>query len=94
MAGALPHSGYAGVDEDKGWGNIFIAFSPKLLGDVNEFKNRMEKMIDRIRNSKSKDGSKIRIPGEKTIDIRDKNLKFGEIEIADKMYELLMQGIA
>ena len=93
LAGALPHSGYAGIDEDKGWGNVFIAFSPRLLGDVDEFKNRMEKMIERIRNSNSKTGSKIRIPGEKTIDTRDKNLKLGGIEIADKMYELLMQEI-
>ena len=93
LAGALPHSCYAGIDEDRGWGNIFLAFSPRLLGDVDGFKNRMEKMIERIRNSKSKNGNKIRIPGEKTIDTRDRNLKAGEIGIVDKMYALLMQSI-
>lgn len=93
FAGTLPHSCYAGIDEDKGWGNMFMAFSPKLLSDVNEFKNRMEKMIDKIRNSKTKDGSKVRISGEKTIGTRDKNLNSGEIEIADKMYELLKKAI-
>jgi LDH2 family malate/lactate/ureidoglycolate dehydrogenase len=93
LAGALPHSGYAGIDGDRGWGNMYMAFSPKLLGDVDEFKNRMEKMIDRIRNSKTKDGSKVRIVGEKTLDTRDKNVKSGEIEIADKMYELLVEAI-
>jgi L-2-hydroxycarboxylate dehydrogenase (NAD+) len=93
FAGTLPHSGYAGIDENKGWGNMFLAFSPKLLSDVEEFKNRMEKMIDKIRNSRTKDGSKVRIAGEKTLDTRDKNLKSGEIEIADKMYELLMESI-
>lgn len=72
---------------------MFLAFSPKLLGNVDEFKNRMEKMIDRIRNSKTKDGSKVRIVGEKTLDTRDRNIKSGEIEIADKMYELLMEVI-
>lgn len=92
LAGTLPHSCYAGIDEERGWGNLFLAFSPKLLGDVDEFKNRMEKMIDRIRNSKTKDGSKVRIAGEKTLDTRDKNLKSGEIEIADKMYELLIES--
>lgn len=93
FAGTLPHSCYAGIDEDKGWGNMFMAFSPKLLSDVNEFKVRMEKMIDRVRNSKTKDGSKIRISGEKTIDTRNKSLTTGEIEIADKMYELLIENI-
>lgn len=92
LAGTLPHSGYAGIDLDNGWGNMFLAFSPKLLGDVEEFKNRMEKMIDRVRNSKTKDGSKVRIVGEKTLDTRDRNLKAGEIEIADKMYELLVEA--
>lgn len=93
FAGTLPYSCYAGIDEDKGWGNMFMAFSPKLLSDVNEFKSRMEKMIDRIRNSKTKDGSKVRISGEKTIDTRDKNLKSGEVEIPDKMYELLIETL-
>lgn len=93
LSGTLPHSCYAGIDEDRGWGNTFIAFSPRLLSDLSEFKNRMEKMIDKIRNSKTKDGSKIRIVGEKTLDTRDKNLKSGEIEIADKMYELLIEAI-
>ena len=53
----------------------------------------MEKMIDKIRNSKTKDGSKVRIAGEKTIDTRDRNLKLKEIEIADKMYELLTEAV-
>lgn len=93
FAGTLTHSGYTGIDLGNGWGNMFLAFSPKLLGDVEEFKKRMEKMIDKIRNSKTKDGSKVRIVGEKTLDTRDKNLKSGEIEIADKMYELLVEVI-
>lgn len=93
LSGAFPHSGYAGIDEENGWGNLFIAFSPKLLSDENEFKERMTKMVDRIRNSKTKDGSKVRIPGEKTMETRDKNLKAGEIEIADKMYEMLLSSI-
>lgn len=92
FAGTLPHSCYAGIDEDKGWGNMFLAFSPKLLSDVNEFKTRMEKMIEKIRNSKTKDGNKVRIAGEKTLDTRNNNLKSGKIEIADKMYELLMEA--
>jgi LDH2 family malate/lactate/ureidoglycolate dehydrogenase len=93
FAGTLPHSGYAGIDKNKGWGNMFLAFSPKLLSDIDEFKNRMEKMVIKIRNSKTKDGGKVRIAGEKTLDTRNKNLKSGEIEIADKMYELLLEAL-
>jgi len=93
LAGTLPHSCYAGIDEERGWGNMFLAFTPKLLGDVNEFKNRMEIMINKIRNSKTKDGSQVRIVGEKTLDTRNDSLKAGEIEIADKIYELLMEAV-
>lgn len=93
LSGAFPHSGYAGIDENKGWGNLFMAFSPKLLSDEKEFKERMTKMVERIRNSKTKDGSKVRIPGEKTLKTRDDNVKKGEIEIADKIYALLMDSV-
>ena len=94
LAGVLPHSGYTGIDEEtNGWGNFFMAFSPKLLSDETEFKERMTKMVERIRNSKTKDGSKVGIPGEKTLNTRDENLKNGEIEIEDKMYELLITSI-
>jgi LDH2 family malate/lactate/ureidoglycolate dehydrogenase len=93
LSGAFPHSGYAGIDEDRGWGNLFIAFSPKLLSDVEDFKDRMTKMVERIRNSNTKDGSKVRIPGEKTLDTRDLNLEKGKIEIEDKIYELLLDSV-
>lgn len=45
LAGTFPHSGYAGIDEERGWGNLFMAFSPKLLSDLDEFKERVTKMV-------------------------------------------------
>lgn len=93
FSGALPHSCYAGIDEKRGWGNLFLAFSPRLLSDVDEFKNRMQKMVKKIRNSKTKDGTKVRLPGEKTLNTRDETLKKGEVEIEGKMYELLLEAV-
>ena len=93
LAGAFPHSGYAGIDEENGWGNLFMAFSPKLLSNTGEFKQRMSRMIDRIRNSKTKDGSMVRISGEKTLKTRDERIKAGEVEIEDKIYKLLLNSI-
>ena len=93
LAGAFPHSGYAGIDENNGWGNLFMAISPKLLSDSDEFKERMTKMVERIRNSKTKDNSKVRIPGEKTLDTKDKRVNEGEVEIEEKIYKLLMDSI-
>lgn len=93
LSGTFPHSSYAGIDEERGWGNLFIAFSPKLLSDTEEFKERITKMVERIRNSNTKDGSKIRIPGEKTLKTRDKRVQFGEVEIEDKIYQLLKESV-
>jgi len=44
------NSAYAGIDRNKGWGNLFLAYFPKFLSDVDELKERMEKMVNKIRN--------------------------------------------
>lgn len=78
---------FAGQNEEGGWGNIFIAFSPNLLIDVEEFKKKVRILVETVRNSKTRDGKKVRIPGESTFTTRDENLKRGEIEIDEAMIE-------
>ena len=92
LAGILPGADFAGQNPQGGWGNLFIAFYPTLLGDVEQFKQNVYKLVERVKNSKTKTGSKVRIVGENTLQMRDTNLKKGEIDIEDKLYEELKKA--
>lgn len=87
LAGLWPGADFAGQNERGGWGNLFMAFSPSLLLDEEEFKEKMRLLVETVRNSKTKHGGKVRIPGELTLDTRDKNLRTGGVEVDDKLIE-------
>lgn len=93
LAGVWPGADYAGLNTNGGWGNLFMAFSPDLLISVDEFKKKAEQLIETVRNSKTKDGSKVRIPGENTIEKRDVCLKTGEVEVDEKLYKQIKEFI-
>ena len=93
LAGLWPGADFVGKNEKGGWGNLFMAFSPDLLIDANEFKEKANLLVETVRNSKTKDGSKVRIPGEKTINTRNQNLKRGEIEVDEKLIEQIKEFI-
>lgn len=87
LAGLWPGADFAGQNPPGGWGNLFMAFSPNLLLDKEEFKEKTKLLVETVRNSKTKHGGKVRIPGETTLDTRDKNFRIGEIEVDDKLIE-------
>lgn len=89
MAGLWPGAWFTIHNKEAGWGNLFIAFSPELLMNLDEFKDKVTTMIETVRNSKTKDGLKVRISGEKTFKMRDENLKKGYLEIEDKLLDKL-----
>jgi LDH2 family malate/lactate/ureidoglycolate dehydrogenase len=93
LAGIWPGADYAGLNILGEWGNLFMAFSPDLLIGVAEFKRKAEQLIETIRNSKTKDGSKVRIPGENTIRKRDECLKTGEVEVDEKLVAQIKEFI-
>lgn len=91
LSGMLPGADFAGLHPQGGWGNLFLAFSPQLLGDVQTFKHNMSKLIDKIRNSKTKDKMKIRIAGENALATRDRNLKIGTVDVEEQLLNKLKQ---
>ncbi|OGK08525.1 hypothetical protein A2767_05505 [Candidatus Roizmanbacteria bacterium RIFCSPHIGHO2_01_FULL_35_10] len=93
LAGLWPNAWFTIHNKTAGWGNIFIAMSPTLLMDEHEFKEKLSLMIETVRNSKTKDGNKVRISGEKTIITRDKNLKRGYVEIEEVLINKLRKFI-
>src|SRR3989344_4309259 len=89
LAGLWPGAWFTVHNKEAGWGNLFMAFSPDLLMDLNEFKERVNLLVETVRNSKTKDGKKVRIAGERTINIRNDKLKKGFLEIEDRLLNQL-----
>ncbi|OGK24742.1 hypothetical protein A3C25_06140 [Candidatus Roizmanbacteria bacterium RIFCSPHIGHO2_02_FULL_38_11] len=89
LAGLWPGAWFTVHNKEAGWGNLFMAFSPDLLMDLNEFKERVNLLVETVRNSKTKDGKKVRISGERTINIRNDKLKKGFLEIEDRLLNQL-----
>ncbi len=89
LAGLWPGAWFTTQNEKAGWGNLFMAMSPELLMGTKLFKEKVKIFIETVRNSKTKDGKKVRIPGEKTIEERDKNIRNRLIDIDDYLIKKL-----
>lgn len=94
LSGVWPGADFVGKNPDGAWGNTFIAFSPGLLSDINLFKERMVTLIETVRNSKTKSGQQVRIPGEHTIQERNKNIKNGTVDIDENLLDELKKQAA
>ncbi len=94
LAGLWPNADFAGNNSEGGWGNIFMAFSPTLLMNNEDFIKKVKILVETVKNSKTKDGKKVRISGEQTINTRDKNLQIGSIDIEDNLYHELQKAAA
>lgn len=87
LAGIFPGAGYLEENVTDGWGNLFIAMKPDLLTDIKVFENKVGTLVERVRNSKTVNGKKVRIPGELSIKQRDETLKKGLVDVDQKLFE-------
>lgn len=94
FSGLWPGADFVGKNPEGAWGNTFMAFSPELLTDIEEFKQKTQILIETVRNSKTKDGQKVRIPGENTLATRDRHLKEGSVGVEEKLYNELKKVAA
>lgn len=94
FGGLLTGAGYEGLHKENGDGSLFLAFSPELLQNINEFKQNAKEFIETLRNVPTKDGKKIRIPGENTLTTRDKNIKKGEVEVNEEIIKKLKKIVS
>jgi len=85
LAGVLATSSYTNLNNQDGWGNMILTFSPELFMTTTEFKSRMDEFINRIENAKTRDGEKVRLPGMHTLAQRDENLADDEIDVEDEI---------
>jgi LDH2 family malate/lactate/ureidoglycolate dehydrogenase len=82
LAGTAP-------DPDKDDGYVFVVFKPDLLAGLDEFKQQLGELIDRIKATPCQPGvTEVRMPGERAFRSREKGLHEG-IEIDRLVYEAL-----
>jgi LDH2 family malate/lactate/ureidoglycolate dehydrogenase len=76
-------------DAEQDDGYLFVVFKPQLLADLDEFKQQIGKLIERIKATPRRpDVSEIRIPGERAFRNRERALREG-IEVDRAVYEAL-----
>ena len=89
FSGLWPGADFVGKNPEGAWGNTFMAFSPDLLIEADDFKEKTNILVETIRNSKTKNNYPVRIPGEQTLETRNRNVKNGTIDIEDSLYHEL-----
>jgi LDH2 family malate/lactate/ureidoglycolate dehydrogenase len=81
--------GGSALDPDKDDGYVFIVLKPDLLVGLDEFKEQVSELVDRIKAAPRQPGvSEIRIPGERGFASRERGLRDG-IEIDRAVYDAL-----
>lgn len=87
LGGALTGS-RCGHNIEGGWGAVFILVNPNILRPIDEFKKDVESLIDEVKTSpKMKGFNEIYFPGEQSQKERQNNLKAGEFELSDTIFE-------
>jgi LDH2 family malate/lactate/ureidoglycolate dehydrogenase len=77
------------LDADQDDGYLFVVFKPELLADLDEFKQQLGELTERIKATPRRpEVSEIRIPGERAFRSRERALRKG-IEIDRAVYEAL-----
>lgn len=90
LGGALTNS-RCGHDVEGGWGSLFILIDPGIIRPVGEFKKDIDSLINEIKTAPRRvDFDEVYYPGEKSQKQKIKNIKKGEIDINDKLYDDLV----
>jgi LDH2 family malate/lactate/ureidoglycolate dehydrogenase len=77
------------LDADQDDGYLFVVFKPELLADLDEFKQQLGELIERIKATPRRpEVNEIRIPGERAFHSRERALREG-IEVDRAVYEAL-----
>jgi len=77
------------LDPDKDDGYLFVVFKPDLLADLDDFKQQVAELIERVKATPRQDEvGEIRIPGERAFRSRERASREG-IEIDRLVYDAL-----
>jgi len=94
LTGPLVDASFVGLGEKNNWGNLIFAIDPELLGDREEFKNKIFQLIENVKASKKLPGvENIFVPGERGNRLTQERLNSGKIEIEDNLYQAIKKVV-
>lgn len=73
------------------WGQVFIAFSAGMVGELDQIRARASREFDRLRAVETVDGSVVRVPGHRSLQTRDEALARGTVDVDDDSYARLVE---
>ena len=89
MVQALGLMAASALNPEEEDGYLFVVFKPDLLADLQDFKQQLGELIERIKATpRQAEVSEIRIPGERAFRSRERGLREG-IEVDRLVYEAL-----
>ncbi len=72
------------------WGNLMIALDPELLVDGDTFKERVSKLVERLKGAQKLPGvDEILIPGERGDQYLQQVMDSGSVEIEEQLWDAL-----
>lgn len=94
LGSAFALAGYPGGHSEDGAGTFVLAIDPGLLAGKDEYMSRSRELIDSIKSARPIEGQKVLLPGERGDEIARRAEETGEIEIADAIWEELLNFVS
>jgi len=93
LCGPLVRAAYVGLkDADHNWGNLIIAFDPKLLVELSTFQKEVAELLDRVKKAKRLDSKvPIILAGEQGNARYAETVRTGNVNIDDNLYRELLK---
>lgn len=80
------------IEDVRNYGLFFLVFDPKLLMPGEQFRARVSELRNVIHATRSADGiSKVRVPGEGSMQKRKRALAAGVIQVDDRIYSRILE---
>lgn len=93
LGGAFSLAGYPGGYDEDGAGTFILAIDPGLLAGTDEYMKRSRELVDSIKSAKPITGQRVTLPGQRGDEMAEKIIKDGEIEIADAIWNELVNFV-
>ena len=93
LTGPLVHASFGGIgDVSKNWGNIIYIIDPELLVDIDQFRNEVTQLQEKVKKSKKLPKIKdVYNPGERGTQRHQISIDSEELEIDKSLYDNLVK---
>lgn len=81
LAGVLAGAEFGKYEEETNWGAFLLVLDPEIFCGLQLFKDSVDSLLDKIKNSKTAKDKTIRIPSENSWELFEQSQKTGMVDI-------------